>query len=72
MPYGFSVNILLQAIGESGKSTFLASLPQAICYIPLVFLLPMCFGVTGLLLTSLCSYLLTDLITIPFQRQIFR
>ncbi len=30
MPYGFSMNILLQAVGESDKSTFLASLPQGI------------------------------------------
>ena len=71
MPYGFSVNILLQAVGESRKSTFLASLPQAICYVPLVFLLPACFGATGLMLTPLLAYLLTDLITIPYKRRWF-
>lgn len=69
MPFGFSVNILLQAVGQSWKSTFLASLPQALCYVPLVFLLPLCFGIPGLLLTPLAAYLLTDLITIPFWRQ---
>lgn len=71
MPFGFSMNILLQAVGQSWKSTFLASLPQAICYIPLVFLLPVLFGVPGLLMTPMAAYLLTDLITLPFYRQYF-
>ena len=71
MPFGFSMNILLQAVGESGKATFLASLPQAICYVPLVFLLPYLWGVAGLMLTPLMSYLLTDLITIPFWKKYF-
>lgn len=71
MPCGFAMSILLQAVGESGKSTFLACLPQGICYVPLVFLLPRLFGVTGLMLTPLCAYLLTDLLTIPYKRQYF-
>ena len=71
MPFGFSMNILLQAVGESWKATFLASLPQAICYVPLVFLLPYWLGVTGLMLTPLMSYLLTDLITIPYWKRYF-
>ena len=71
MPYGFSMNILLQAVGESDKSTFLASLPQGICYVPLVFLLPLLWGIRGLMLTPLAAYLLTDIITIPFRRMYF-
>ena len=71
MPYGFSVNILLQAVGESWKSTFLAALPQAIFYVPLVFLLPAVMGVPGLMLTPLMAYLLTDIVTVPFQRRYF-
>ena len=71
MPHGFSMNILLQAVGESGKSTFLASLPQGICYVPLVFLLPFFWGIPGLMLTPMLSYLLTDLITIPFKHRYF-
>ena len=71
MPYGFAMSILLQAVGESGKSTLLACLPQGLCYVPLVFLLPRLFGVTGLMLTPLCAYLLTDLLTVPYNRQYF-
>ncbi len=67
MPYGFSVNILLQAVGESGKSTFLASLPQGLCFVPLVFLLPALFGVPGLMLTPAAAYLATDIITVPYK-----
>ena len=62
----------VQAVGEPGASAFLAALPQGLCYIPLVFLLPWLFGVTGILLTPLLAYLLTDLITIPFERRYFR
>ena len=69
MPYGFSVNILLQAVGESGRSTFLASLPQGLCFVPLVFLLPALFGVPGLMLTPGAAYLATDLITIPYKKR---
>ncbi len=72
MPYGFAMSILLQAVGESGKATFLACLPQGICYIPLVFLLPRLFGTFGLMLTPLMAYLITDLITVPFARRYFR
>lgn len=72
MPYGFAMSILLQAVGESGKSTFLACLPQGICYVPLVFLLPRLFGIPGLMLTPLFAYLLTDLLTVPFARRFFR
>jgi putative MATE family efflux protein len=71
MPYGFAMSILLQAVGESGKSTFLACLPQGICYVPLAFLLPYLFGTVGLMLTPLVAYLLTDIITIPFARSYF-
>ena len=72
MPYGFAMSILLQALGESGKSTFLACLPQGVCYVPLVFLLPLLFGVTGLMLTPLSAYLMTDFLTVPFTRQYFQ
>ncbi len=71
MPYGFAMSILLQAVGESGKATFLACLPQGICYIPLAFLLPWLFGTFGLMLTPLMAYLITDLFTIPFARRYF-
>jgi Na+-driven multidrug efflux pump len=72
MPYCFAMNILLQAVGESGKSTFLACLPQGICYVPLVFLLPRMLGVVGLMLTPLMAYLLADIVTVPFAKHYFR
>lgn len=71
MPFGYAVNILLQAVGQPGKAAFLASLPQAICYVPLVFLLPWLMGVNGLMLTPMLAYLITDLITVPFWKRYF-
>ncbi len=72
MPFGFAMSILLQAVGESWKATFLACLPQGICYVPLAFLLPKLFGATGLMFTPMAAYLLTDLAALPFARNYFR
>ena len=69
MPYGFSVNILLQAVGESAKSTFLASLPQGLFFVPLVFVMTSLWGIPGLLLTPAAAYLATDLVTVPFKKR---
>ena len=66
MPFGFAMNILLQAVGEPGKSSFLALLPQGLFYIPAVFLLPAVFGPKGILFAPLCAWALTDIVTIPF------
>ena len=72
MPFGFSVNILFQAVGLPWRSTFLALLPQGIFYIPAVFLLPQVFGPSGIFLAPLAAYLLTDLVTMPFILLYFR
>ena len=71
MPFGFAVNILLQAVGQPGKAAFLAALPQGVCYVPTVFLLPMLLGTEGLMVTPLLAYLLTDIITFPFWKAYF-
>ncbi len=71
MPYGFAASILLQAVGESWKATWLACLPQGICYVPAVFLLAHLFGASGLMLTPMVAYLLTDLLALPYTRAYF-
>ena len=72
MPFGFSVNILFQAVGMPWRSTLLAALPQGLFYIPTVFLLPRFLGPAGLFLAPLTAYFLTDLVTLPFILPYFR
>ena len=72
MPFGFSVNILFQAVGMPWRSTLLAALPQGLFYIPTVFLLPRFLGPAGLFLAPLVAYFLTDLVTLPFLLPYFR
>ena len=66
MPFGFSFNVLLQAVGKPRQSAFLASLPQGLFYVPAVFLLPRALGADGVFLAPLAAYFLTDLVTLPF------
>ena len=72
MPFGFSMSMLLQATGSSGSSTLLALLPQALFYVPLVFLLPRPFGVAGIMMTPMLAYALTGAAAFPFWKRYFQ
>ncbi len=65
-PWNSLVNQLFQSVGESGKSSVLASLRQGVYFIPAVFLLPAAFGVTGVLLAQPVADVLTALTVLPF------
>ncbi|MDO4835299.1 MAG: MATE family efflux transporter [Clostridia bacterium] len=65
---GFStyVNQLYQSLGFAVGATFLASCRQGIFFVPLVFLLPAAFGLTGIEAVQAAADLLTFVISIPF------
>ena len=71
---GFStyVNQLYQSLGFAAGATFLASCRQGIFFVPLVFLLPALFGITGIEATQAGADLLTFFISIPFLIFFFR
>ena len=71
---GFStyVNQLYQSLGFAAGATFLASCRQGIFFVPLVFLLPALFGITGIEATQAGADLLTFFISIPFLIYFFR
>ena len=58
-------NMLFQSVGESFKSSFLASLRQGVLYIPLVLLLPRLWQVRGLQLAQPLADLLSLTIVVP-------
>ncbi len=65
---GFStyVNQLYQSLGFAVGATILASCRQGIFFVPLVFLLPALFGITGIEAVQAGADLLTFLVSIPF------
>ncbi len=71
---GFStyVNQLYQSLGFAVGATFLASCRQGIFFVPLVFLLPAAFGLTGIEAVQAAADLLTFVISIPFLFFFFR
>ncbi len=71
---GFStyVNQLYQSLGFAVGATILASCRQGIFFVPLVFLLPALFGLTGIEAVQASADLLTFLVSIPFLIYFFR
>ena len=75
MPFlGYStfVNQLCQCLGFSKQATVLACCRQGIFFLPLILLLPMVWGLTGVQLTQPLSDFLTFLVSIPYQIYFFR
>ena len=72
MAYSTFVNQLYQCLGYKVPATVLASLRQGICYLPLIFLLPHLFGLSGVQAAQPASDLATFFICIPFQIMFFR
>lgn len=59
-------NMTFQAIRKKTKATFLSSCRQGVFFIPIILILPLLFGITGVQIAQSLSDILTFLITIPF------
>lgn len=57
-------NMLTQTMGQIRPAALLAVARQGLYFIPLVLILPRCFGLTGVLLSQPCSDLLSFLTTV--------
>ena len=66
LPISIITNMLFQVGGENKKSIFLSSCRQGIFFIPLIFTLPLFFGITGLELCQPISNILSALVSLPF------
>ena len=58
--------MLFQAIGEIGKAILISFTRQGIFFLPLIWLLPMCFQETGVALTQGISDVLSGVFSLPF------
>ncbi len=57
-------SVLFQALGKGWESIFLALARQGLLYIPLLFILPRWFGITGIMISQPIADLLTTLVTL--------
>lgn len=66
VPVGIVGNMVFQSTGKAGISTFLSALRQGIVFLPLIWLLPMWWGLMGVQLTQAVSDGVTALVCLPF------
>ena len=67
MAYSTYVNQLFQGLGFNVRATLLAMCRQGFCYLPLILLLPMRWGLLGIQLSQPLADLLTFAIAVPYQ-----
>ena len=72
LPISACGNMMFQSVGCSGKASLLASLRNGLFYIPLILLLPMALGLTGVQLAQPFSDVLTFSVTLPLSLQFLR
>ena len=65
-------NMLYQSIGKSGIATILASLRNGFCFIPLILLFPLFFGVNGIIYSQPTADFLASAISLPFALHFIR
>lgn len=65
-------NMIMQNLGMVGKATFLAIARQGLFFIPLIIILPMLLGETGLQATQCCSDLLTAICAVPLSYSVIK
>jgi Na+-driven multidrug efflux pump len=65
-------NMMLQTIGKALPASILAAARQGIFLVPLLFILPACFGILGIQLASPLSDLCTFILAIPLAMHALR
>lgn len=72
LPISVCSNMLFQSMGKSSQATFLAAMRSGMCFIPLIYILPHLFGITGIILAQPVSDVVSALISIPFVYHFFK
>lgn len=65
------VNLLLQGIGRTVPATLIAAARQGFFFLPLILLLPLRFGFSGIVAAQPCADVTTFLLTLPFLLALF-
>jgi len=72
MAFSTYVNQLYQCLGFKLPASFLASCRQGVCFVPLILILPVVLGRSGVCMTQPAADLLTFAVCIPFQIYFYR
>ena len=71
-PFTVTSNMMFQSIGRSKEASFLALLRNGLYYIPLLMILPLFMGLTGIQSAQMFADILTMLTSIPFVVKFMR
>ena len=71
-PFSVTTNMMFQSIGRSKEASFLALLRSGLYYIPLLMILPLFMGLTGIQSAQMFSDILTTLTCVPFVMRFMR
>ena len=66
MPVSTVCNMTFQSIGQAGSATFLSMCRQGVYFLPLIFVLPIFFGLSGVELAQPLADVFTFITCIPF------
>ena len=71
-PFTVTSNMMFQSIGRSKEASFLALLRSGLYYIPLLMILPLFLGLTGIQSAQMFADMLTSLTSLPFVVKFMR
>ncbi|MCR5799232.1 MAG: MATE family efflux transporter [Lachnospiraceae bacterium] len=71
VPFCVCNNMLFQSIGLKFNATFLSTLRNGVCFIPLIIILEHCFGIVGVQMAQALADVITFFICIPFTIRFF-
>ncbi|MDD3369101.1 MAG: MATE family efflux transporter [Lachnospiraceae bacterium] len=71
-PFAVCGNMMLQSVGRKAGASFLAALRSGLYFIPVLILLSMTLGLTGVAISQTVADILTCITTVPFVIHFFR
>lgn len=72
VPFSVCNNMMFQSIGYKWNATFLSTLRSGICFIPVILILQVLMGITGVQIAQAVADVLSFFICIPFTIKFFR
>lgn len=71
VPFSVCNNMMFQSIGYKWNATFLSTLRNGLCFIPVILLLQVLMGITGVQIAQAVADILSFFICIPFTIKFF-
>ena len=71
-PLSVPINMMFQSIGKSGRALFLSALRTGLCFVPLIEVLPLYLGLTGIEIAQPVSDITAAMISVPFAVSFLR